>query len=190
MKKKEEDGENNHMNIRREDLQGAYSEGEALAIYREAKATNDFVGFARRYVHDEDYHVARNALWGLTKATDKELAQLLPLRDELIELAMTTENSSVRRLAMNVIVRLPMEEDEVRTDFLDFCLAHATDVAEYPGIQSLAIKLAWRMCAFYPELMGEFIRMLKAMEMDYYKPAVRSIRNRILNGKYKGECVR
>lgn len=171
----------------REDLQGSYSEGEALAIYREVQASGDFAGFAQRFMYDEDYQVARNALWGLTKATNAELAQLLPIRDKLIELAMSTENSSVRRLSMNVIVRLRMDQDDVRADFLDFCLEHAVDVAEYPGIQSLAIKLAWKMCSFYPELEAELIATLEGMEIEYYKPAVKSIRGRILSGKYHGE---
>lgn len=168
----------------REELQGKYSEGDALAIYHEVKRKNDFVGFALRYMNDEDNLVARNALWGLTKANDKELSQLQPITDKLIELAMKTENSSVRRLSMNIIVRLQMKKEEIRTDFLDFCLEHAVDPNEYPGIQSLCIKLAWKMCSFYPELKEELLRTLEAMEMEYYKPAVKSIRGRILRGNY------
>lgn len=62
--------------ITRKQLKGAYSEGEALAIFNEVKLANDFIGFARTFIHDQDYQVARNALWGLTKATDGELSQL------------------------------------------------------------------------------------------------------------------
>lgn len=70
-------------------------------------------------------------------------------------------------------------------DFLDFCFSHFTDVAEYPGIQSLCLKLAHRMCRFYPELMGELKRTLEAMEISEYSPALRSVRSRILSGKLK-----
>lgn len=59
------------------------------------------------------------------------------------------------------------------------------DVNEYPGIQSLCMKLAFRMSQFYPELMDELIRTVKGTEMEYYKPAVKSVRNRILSGKLK-----
>ena len=171
--------------MRREDLQGSYSEGEAHAIYLQVKASCDFIGFIRTFMHDTDYQVVRNALWALTKATGQELMQLQPMADELIDLAMSTDNSSVRRLTLNVVERLRMEKDEIRSDFLDFCLDHAVNVAEYPGIQSISIKLAYKMCSFYPELMGELIRTLEGMEIEYYKPAVKSIRSRILNGKYK-----
>lgn len=171
------------MKISRERIIGAYSEGEALAIYKAIKTDNDFIGFARAFVHDDDYRVARNALWGLTKATDQELEQLQPMLQELIDLAMATSNSSVRRLSLNVAYRLRMTEDDLRTDFLDFCLEHMADVNEYPGIQSLCMKFAYRISAFYPELMGELIRTVEGMEIEYYKPAVRSVRSRILSGR-------
>jgi len=78
-----------------------------------------------------------------------------------------------------------MSENDLRTDFLDFCFEHMMDVEEYPGIQSVCMKLTFRMCKFYPELMDELKRTLEAMETDYYKPAVKCVRNRILNGKLK-----
>lgn len=169
----------------REQLKGSYSEGEALAIYKKVKETGDWLGFLKTFLHDEDYQVTRNMLWGLTKATDKELSALQPMLHELIDKAMNEENSSVRRLSLNIVARLKMEEDDLRTDFLDFCLDHMQNPDEYPGIQSLCLKLAFRMCKFYPELMDELKRTLEGMEMEYYKPAVKCVRNRILSGKMK-----
>ena len=72
------------------------------------------------------------------------------------------------------------DEEDLRTDFLDFCFEHMVSIEEFPGIQTLCMKLAYRMCSFYPELMGEMKRTLDAMEIEYYKPAVKSLRNRIL----------
>lgn len=167
------------MHNKREDLSLLHGEEDAMAIYNDVKASDSFVEFALTYMHDDD-KVARNALWVLTKATDKELSQFQSIIDRFIDLAMSTENSSVRRLSMNIIDRLKINKDDIRTDFLDFCLEHAVDLAEYPGIQSLAIKLANKMCSFYPELKKELISTLEAMEIEHYKPAVKSIRSRIL----------
>ena len=171
--------------ITRERLKGAYSEGEALAIYEEVRASGDFAGFCRQYMLDDDYQVARNALWSLTKASKAELAQLQPLLAELIDLAMTARKSSVRRLSLNIVERLSITAQDVRADFLDFCLDHMTDVQELPGIQSLCMKIAFKMCTYYPELKGEMMRTVEAMEISYYSPAVKSVRARILNGKMK-----
>ena len=173
------------MAITSEKLQQTFSEGGAQEIYQEVKASGDFLGFARQYAFSEDYRVARSALWGLTKASKEELSQLQVILNEIIDQAMQTENSSVRRLSLNIVERLEMSEDDLRTDFLDFCFEHMIDVKEFPGIQSVCMKLAFRMCKFYPELMDELKRTLEAMEIEYYKPAVKGVRNKILSGKLK-----
>lgn len=173
------------MAITSERLRQTFSEGGAQEIYQEVKSTGDFLGFARQYAFSQDYRVARTALWGLTKASKDELSQLQVILNELIDQAMQTENSSVRRLSLNIVEQLEMSEEDLRTDFLDFCFEHMIDVEEYPGIQSVCMKLAYRMCKFYPELMDELKRTLEAMDIDYYKPAVKCARNRILNGKLK-----
>lgn len=173
------------MPITEDRLRQTFSEGGAQEIYQEVKSTGDFLGFARQYAFSKDYRVARTALWGLTKASKEELSQLQVILNEVINQAMQTDNSSVRRLSLNIVERLEMHEEDLRTDFLDFCFDHMIDVEEYPGIQSVCMKLAFRMCQLYPELMDELKRTLEAMETDYYKPAVRCVRNRILNGKLK-----
>ena len=173
------------MAITSDRLSHTFSEGGAQDIYQEIRAEGDFLGFARRYVFDSDYRVARSALWGLTKAKDEELSELQAILNELTDQAMQTGNSSVRRLTLNIIERVKMDEDDLRTDFLDFCFEHMVSIEEFPGIQTLCMKLAYRMCSFYPELMDELKRTLEAIEIDYYKPAVKSLRKRILSGKYK-----
>ena len=173
------------MEINAEIIRAVKNEVDAQAVYREIKRTGDFVGFACRFMHSEDERVARNAFWTLTKATDKELSQLQSILKELIDLALTTSSSSVRRLSLNIIERLEMKEDDLRSDFLDFCLEHMADADELPGIQSISMKLAYRMCKFYPELLAEFEATLESMEPEFFKPAVNCVRNRILNGKLK-----
>ncbi|MBO5593199.1 MAG: hypothetical protein J5931_01195 [Prevotella sp.] len=173
------------MAITSERLNQTFSEGGAQEIYQEIKAKGDFLGFAQRYAFDTDYRVARTALWGLTKAKDEELSELKVIYNELIDLAMQTENSSVRRLTLNIIEKLKMDEDDLRTDFLDFCFEHMVSIEEFSGTQTLCMKLAFRMCTFYPELMDELKRTLEAMEIDYYKPAIKCLRKRIFSGQYK-----
>jgi hypothetical protein len=171
--------------ITEERLRQTFSEGGAQEIYQEVKAKGDFLSFARQYAFSQDYRVARSALWGLTKANKEDLSQLQVILNELIDQAMQTENSSVRRLSLNVIEKLEVSEEKLRTDFLDFCFEHMMDIEEYPGIQSVCMKLAFHMCKFYPELMDELKRTLEAIEIDYYKPAVKCARSRILSGRLK-----
>ena len=166
-------------------LRQTFSEGGAQEICQDIKSSGDFLGFAKQYVFESDYRVARSALWGLTKSSDKELSQLQVILNELIEQSMHTDNSSIRRLTLNIIDRLELTEDNLRTDFLDFCLDHMVAGDELPGIQTLCMKLAYRMCNFYPELKEEFKRILEAMEISYYKSAVKGLRAKILSGGYQ-----
>ena len=80
-----------------------------------------------------------------------------------------------------------MKQAEERTFAVDLgkIRKHMVSIEEFPGIQTLCMKLAYRMCTFFPELMDELKRTLEAMEIDDYKPAVKCLRQRILNGRYQ-----
>lgn len=169
------------MHISRNDLKGNYSEKLIISICFKVAESGDFLAFVKEYMYDDDSIVVRNALCALTKATDEELSQLNPIREELIDMAITSKNSSIRRPLFGIILRLDMNEGNVRTDFLDYCLAKMVDPDEVPSVQALCMKLSYKMCKFYPELLTELKRTLEAMEISYYTPAVKSVRNNILN---------
>lgn len=173
------------MSISRNDIKGNYSEELITNICFMVAETGDFLGFVKEYMYDDDPIVVRNALSAISKATDEELSQLNPIRDELIDMAIQCNNSSIRRALLGIILRLDMKEDDVRTDFLDHCLCKMTDLEEVPSVQALCMKLAYKMCKFYPELLTELKRTLEAMEMSYYTPAIKNVRSKILNNKYK-----
>ena len=167
------------MAITIERLRQTFSEGGAQEIYLEVKSEGDFLNFARRYAFDDDDMVARSALWGLTKASAKELSQLQVLLNDLIDQAMQTDNSSVRRLSLNVVERLKMEEDDLRTDFLDFCFN--TMLSDEPiGVKSLAIKLTYAQSVHYPELLEEFNTALQMMEPEVLPAALKHLRGKML----------
>lgn len=173
------------MHINRNDIKGNYSEEFITNICFMVAETGDFLSFVKEYMYDKDPIVVRNALSALSKATDTELSQLNPIKDKLIDMAINCNNSSIRRALLGIILRLRMTEEDVRIDFLDHCLSKMADPDEVPSVQALCMKLAYKMCKFYPELLIELKRTLEAMEISYYTPAVKNVRNKILNNKYK-----
>lgn len=130
----------------------------------------------------EDDHVARNAAWVLTHCHDEAVACLQGYTDRLIDRAMHTDSSSLRRLTLHLLERLDYGAEELRTDFLDFCLEHMQRMDEPSGVQSLCMKIALKLCRLYPELEEELMHILQNMEMTYYQAGVKSLRNRILKG--------
>ena len=132
---------------------------------------------------EEDIRVARNAAWVLTHKSPTEI-RTLP-QDGLIDLSLATPDTSLRRLTLCLVERQGIAAEEVRTDFLDFCLLHMRLPQEPPGVQALCMKLAFRMCQFYPELSEELRRTLESMDADSYRPAVVGLIKKILSGKYR-----
>lgn len=168
------------MTDKRESLKGRYGDDDAFEMLYSLHGQKQFLKFAE-FLFDTDKRVSRNAAWVLTKAIDDELIMVLPMMNKFIDLILTTENSSLRRLTLNIIERLPMKEEDLRADLLDFCLEHMISLDEPPGIQSLCMKVAHKICKFYPELMEELHRTIENMQMEYYSPAIKSVRKRILN---------
>ena len=133
-------------------------------------------------LYDEDIRIARNAAWVLTH---KPISQILTLpHDRLINLAMTTPDTPLRRLTLCLVEKQPILEEEINTDFLDFCLLHMRLIQEPPGVQALCMKLAYRMCSFYPELMHEFQVNLSIIQPKLLKPGVKHLIKKYQNNKH------
>lgn len=126
---------------------------------------------------DADIRVARNAAWVLTHKPLSEIRMLPP--DRLIDLALTTSDTSLRRLVLCLVEKLPMSQEEMRTDLLDFCLLHMRLPQEPPGVQALCMKLAHSMCSPYPDLVREFQETLSIMQPELYKPGVQHLINKM-----------
>lgn len=124
-------------------------------------------------IFDNDNRVARNAAWALTH---KPASELIPLpQDRLVDFALSTPDTSLRRLTLALIERQGIKEEDMRTDLLDFCLQHMMTLDEPPGVQALCLKLAYQMCGYYPELMREFEETLNLMQPEHYKAGMKHL---------------
>ncbi len=122
---------------------------------------------------DSDLRAARNAAWALTHKPNGELMQLP--QEQLVDLALATPDTSLRRLVLAIIDRQGIKKDDMRTDLLDFCLLHMTLLDEPSGVQALCLKLAYQMCQYYPELMHEFGETIGMMQPEEYKAGMRHL---------------
>ena len=95
----------------------------------------------------------------------EEIASIEQRKDELINLAMTTPDTSLRRLLLTLLERMTFEADSIRTDFLDFCLDGMQSLSQPPGVQSLCMKLAYKQCRLYDELLDELKVTLENMQI-------------------------
>lgn len=135
--------------------------------------------FATMFRNDgkESYY----ASWALTHLPAVDNILIAKHRHELVSLAISTPDTSLRRLSLVLLERLEWPPEEVRADLLDFCLAHMAMADEPYGVKALCIKLAYLMCRHYPELKSELRNCLLMMEPQEQGAGVRHTRNQILS---------
>lgn len=133
---------------------------------------------------NDDKRISDNAAWVMTHLPKTADTFLNERQGSLINEAMHTTSPSKRRLIMNLLERTTFTREQIRTDFLDFCLK--TIVSNEPiGIRSLAIKLAYTQCIHYPELHTEFDNTLKMMDTTALPPALKHIRGKMLGRRLR-----
>lgn len=120
------------------------------------------------------------AAWALTHLPATDNASIDEHREALVQLAVSTQEVSLRRLSMVLLERLEWGVDDVRTDLLDFCLEHMLLPDEPYGVKALCMKLAYKQCCHYPELKAELKQSLLLMEPGELGAGVKHTRGKIL----------
>mgnify|MGYP006891882008 FL=1 len=78
------------------------------------------------------------------------------------------------RLILSLLLRQPFYEDNVRTDFIDFCLVRLADPKSPYAIRALCIKLAYEQMRYWPELLNELRQTLDMISRESLSPGLRS----------------
>ena len=101
---------------------------------------------------DDDRRVAVNALWTFTHFTADDNVWLFAKHDQLIERAITEQDVTKLRLILTLLLRQPFDEEAIRTDFIDFCLARLTDTRAPYAKRTQCIKLPYDQMPHWPKL--------------------------------------
>ena len=109
-----------------------------------------------------DKRVMMNMAWVLTHLSKEDkLMSLMPLRNKLIDFSMS--NLAIRRgIILSLLLDLP-DDNDLRVDFLNYCLEHIGDAMEHDSSRAAMIYLAARMCRPYPELIEELNGVLELL---------------------------
>lgn len=129
---------------------------------------------------EQNGEASKNAVWTLTHLPDSDNVYINAHRDELVGLALVTHEIPLRRMTLTLLERLEWEQDDIRTDLLDFCLEHLLRSEEPYGVRAMCVKLAYYQCRHYPELCGELYRTLTMMEQTDMGSGLRHTRGKIM----------
>lgn len=123
-------------------------------------------------IDSADDRVGFNALWVLTHFSVKESEWLQARRNQLIDMLLSMSHVGKRRLILTLLDRMPCGIDDIRTDYLDFCLRRINSAEPY-GIRALCLRQAFAQCRYYPELMEELKIEIADMSRGELSPGLR-----------------
>ena len=123
---------------------------------------------------DNDRRVAVNALWVFTHFAVVDNEWLYAKHDQLIDRCLKEQDATKLRLMLNLLLRQPYTEEDIRTDFIDFCLMRLTDPKSPYAVRALCIKLAYEQMRYWPELLNELRQTLNMISCEPLSPGLRS----------------
>ena len=123
---------------------------------------------------DDDRRVVVNALWTFTHFAADDNVWLFAKHDQLIDRCLNEKDATKLRLMLNLLLRQPYTEEDIRTDFIDFCLARITDARAPYAIRAQCIKLAYEQMRYWSELLDELHQTLDLISCEPLSPGLRS----------------
>ena len=123
---------------------------------------------------DDDRRVATNALWVFTHFAAVDMEWLYAKHDQLIDRCLKEKDTTKLRLMLNLLLRQPYTEEDIRTDFIDFCLTRLADPKSPYAVRAQCIKLAYEQMRYWPELLNELRQTLEMISCEPLSPGLRS----------------
>ncbi|MDE6801458.1 MAG: hypothetical protein K2J06_01675 [Muribaculaceae bacterium] len=122
----------------------------------------------------EDRRTGVNALWVMSHLPEGDAPWIVSLRDEMIDRLLNENDASKKRLLLELLRGQDYKADEIRTDFLDFCLSKINSEAEPYAVRCFCIYTVLKMCRHFPELISELEGHLDLMDYQELSPGLKS----------------
>ena len=152
-------------------------------IAAEAIADKMILAALLSFLHEREDSLRWRAAWALEKVAGQCPSLLIDERARMKALAMQDDTpDGLRRLLLGILHHLPDDED-FDIAFFNFLFDVMIDLQSPPGVQSLAMKLAYRQSKSDGDLHKEFLCIIRNLELDYYSAGVRSVVKKCLKGK-------
>lgn len=152
----------------------------SLCLQTQGKENNCLKEELYQLTFDENERVAFNALWALCHFDEVNNPWLFQKHNELIDRVLVEKNEIRRRLMLQLLLRQPFEEETLRSDFIDFCIAKITACSQPYAIRSYCMKLAYEQMKYHPELLEELRMVLDMLEQEALSPGLLSAKRQIM----------
>lgn len=171
----------NHLNLPQR-LSGRIHKNDIQEIiyYIQHQKTDMEISALYHLMFDTDKHISGNAAWILTHLDTRHNQWLYSKHDELIRESMQISDISKRRLILTLLLKQPFDKENIKGDFLEYCFNCITSNKESIGIKALCMKLAYKQCIYFPELLKELKMTLEIMDSEPLSPGLQVVKKKIL----------
>lgn len=139
-----------------------------------ASGTRENLGRLWEMAHSADRRASVNALWVLTHLAETDARWFSSIRDSMIDMLLHESDPSHKRMLLQILRKQEYGADDIRTDFLDFCMSKINSECEPYAVRCFSIYAAFRMCRHYPELIDELDAHLDMMTFQPLSPGLKS----------------
>lgn len=136
---------------------------------------------------EEEKRIAENAAWMATHWKREELEWLVPRMDQIVDIAIRTESSTMRRLALTLLFHLlpivlenqkELTENQLR--LLNFCLDVISPMQSAEWSVGLSMKISALMVRTIPELRDEVRTLLEMIDESLCTSGILAARHNAL----------
>ena len=129
---------------------------------------------------DEDKRISYNALYVFNHFDLSNNEWLYQKQKDLMKMVMQEKKEGNVRLLLSLLLRQPFDSENLRTDFLDFCLLGITSYTRPTAVRVLCMKLAYEQCKFFPELLEELRCTLNLLDQEPLSAGLATAKRNIL----------
>ena len=137
-------------------LESVYSKADYDFLFQKAEIDPEFFYMVWNIAREMPDEEAWRYLWILDHATEKNNSHLFSILDDVYKMVLKTENESVIRQTMKLILRCPVNE-EFAGELLDRCVKWMNDPKAKISSQCLGLEFFYQTCKVYPEMAPELL---------------------------------
>lgn len=160
------------------DIQNMLSDKIGIAEIKEivnwSTGARDRLDHLCTLTHSENRRTSVNALWVITHLPETDSTWIESKRDSMIDMLLIETDVAKKRMWLQILRNQEYTPDNIRTDFLDYCLSKINSECEPYAVRCFSLYAAYRMCRHYPELISELESHLTMLDYQPLSPGLKS----------------
>lgn len=120
-----------------------------------------------------DEKVSSNALWCMTHLRKSDAQWLQTLQNDFIDSLLTEKNIARKRMLLQLLRNQEYTSEDIRVDFLDFCLSKINSECEPYAIRCFSLYISIKLCRNFPDLLSELNERISFLSRETLSPGMK-----------------